>query len=264
MSRFAQVCARVADIGLENLAVGIEVFNHAFKGEGFAAVYAGYLKVFEFKHIGKVVDKVLPVEQFTEHNALFHVFVAVNGGNAALCRTVGFVGKACFFKPVQCNMIGHNNDGTGAYHKVFRGDIDACIVQPFDFAAEVADVDNGAVAENIHLFTAENAGRQKIQRKCAVVVFDGVSCIVAALVTNNNVIFFRNEVNHSALALIAPVDAHDGACFHNLYSPFCIKPELFVKPKLCSGFVSGIECCIAGAAFCFAVDSGKNRAESAG
>ena len=146
-------------------------------------------------------------------------------------------------------MIGHNNDGTGAYHKVFRGDIDACIVQPFDFAAEVADVDNGAVAENIHLFTAENAGRQKIQRKCAVVVFDGVSCIVAALVTNNNVIFFRNEVNHSALALIAPVDAHDGACFHNLYSPFCIKPELFAKPKLCSGFVSGIECCIAAQHF---------------
>ena len=49
----------------------------------------------------------------------------------------------------------------------------------------------------------------------AVLIHDGVARVVAALIPADDVIISCNEVNHTALALVAPVDAYDRAVAHN-------------------------------------------------
>ena len=48
-----------------------------------------------------------------------------------------------------------------------------------------------------------------MQCKFAEFVDDGVTGVAAALIAHDNVIVGADEVDHAALALVAPVDAYD-------------------------------------------------------
>ena len=76
---------------------------------------------------------------------------------------------------------------------------------------QVLQVDDHAVAHDVDNLRTQNAGRHQIQNKFAQMIDDGVARVVAALVTNNHIIFFGEQVNHSALALVSPVDTNNCA-----------------------------------------------------
>ena len=48
-----------------------------------------------------------------------------------------------------------------------------------------------------------------MQREFAEFIDDGVSGVAAALIAHDNVIVGADEVDHTALALVTPVDAYD-------------------------------------------------------
>ena len=50
-----------------------------------------------------------------------------------------------------------------------------------------------------------------MQGKLAQLVDHGVAGVAAALVADDHVIVAGEQIHHAALALVAPVDAYDGA-----------------------------------------------------
>jgi hypothetical protein len=60
-----------------------------------------------------------------------------------------------------------------------------------------------------------------MQGKFAVFVHHGVARVVAALIAADDVVFLGDQVDHAALALVAPVDAHDCTVAHIQNSLFC-------------------------------------------
>ena len=96
-----------------------------------------------------------------------------------------------------------------AYHEVFRRYRNALGGEVVYLAAKIFAVERNAVAEHIHNALAEYARRQQMQRKLAELVYDGVACVAAALKSHDDIIIFREQVDHSALALVAPVDAYN-------------------------------------------------------
>ena len=53
-----------------------------------------------------------------------------------------------------------------------------------------------------------------MERKLSLVIDDRMAGIAAALIANNHVIVFREQIDHTALSFIAPVDAYDCAVCH--------------------------------------------------
>ena len=99
--------------------------------------------------------------------------------------------------------------------EVFRRDADAGLLQGLDLAPEALQIDHNAVAEDVHDARQADAGGDEMQGKFAVFVDDGVARVVAALIPADDIIVACDEVDHPALALVAPVDAYDRAVAHN-------------------------------------------------
>ena len=59
-----------------------------------------------------------------------------------------------------------------------------------------------------------------MQGKFAIFVDHGVARIVSALIADDNIIFLCDQVDHAALALIAPVHAYDRAVCHCCFLHF--------------------------------------------
>ena len=106
-------------------------------------------------------------------------------------------------------MIGHADGRAVAYLEVGGAYRYAALAQAIDLIEQMLKVDNDSRAEHIHGVIAQYARRQQIQDKLSLVVHHGVTGVVAALITDNNIILFREQIDHTALALIAPVGSHD-------------------------------------------------------
>ena len=79
-----------------------------------------------------------------------------------------------------------------------------------DFMEEMLCVDHHAGTHHVHGFIAQDAGGEQIQNELALVVDDGVSGVIAALIAHDDVVLLAEQVDHAALALVAPVDAYNG------------------------------------------------------
>ena len=54
-----------------------------------------------------------------------------------------------------------------------------------------------------------------MQREFAVFVDDGVTGIAAALITHDQIVIVRQQIDHAALAFITPVDADNCTVAHD-------------------------------------------------
>ena len=61
-----------------------------------------------------------------------------------------------------------------------------------------------------------------MQGKFAVFIDDGVARVAAALVADYDVVVLGQQVNHAALALVAPVNANDCAVSHMIILRFIV------------------------------------------
>ena len=87
--------------------------------------------------------------------------------------------------------------------------MDALLTQGLYLVNEMLKVDDHAVAHDIHCALAGYAGGEQVQDNFTVVVYNGVSRVVAALIAADYIIIGAEQIDHAALALIAPVDTRN-------------------------------------------------------
>ena len=106
-------------------------------------------------------------------------------------------------------MVRQADDGAAAYLEVVRRDADAAAAQRLGLVIKMLQIDDDAVADDVDRGLAEDAGGEEIEDELALLVDDRVTGVVAALITADDVIILREQIDHAALALIAPVCSHD-------------------------------------------------------
>ena len=159
------------------------------------------------------------MDQITHAQGLFHVFVAVAVGDAALsgAELCAGLGQALFLQAILCHVERHGDGGAVRDFQVLRADLDALLGQGRDLFLEMLRVDDHAAAHNADDVRTQDAGGDQVQDEFAALVLDGVASVVAALIAGNNVIILAEQVDHAALSLVAPVDTGD--CSKHTFLP---------------------------------------------
>ena len=111
-------------------------------------------------------------------------------------------------------MPGEQQRGTVADQQVLRRYMDALGANILDLGPEILRIQRDAVAEHVHHVRVEDAGGQQVERKFSVAVHNRMPGVPSSLITDDDVVGFGEQVDHAALSLVAPVDAHNCTGFH--------------------------------------------------
>ena len=126
-------------------------------------------------------------------------------------RAVLLVRQTGLLQAVQVPVPGQQQGGPVADLQVLRGDGHALAGDVLHLGPQALAVQGHAVAQDVHHALAEDAGGQQVQGELAQLVDHGVAGVAAALIADHHIVLAGEEVHHPALALVAPVDAYDGA-----------------------------------------------------
>ena len=173
------------------------------------AVSAGDGEVFPLDDICNAAAQVIEVFKVAHAQGFFHELIGIDRRNAAAGRAELLVAESVLFQSVKELVIGHADGRAVTYLEICRAYCYAAGAQTSGLIEKVLKVDDYAGAEDVDGVVAENAGRQQIQDELALIIYHGVACVVAALIADNDVVIFREQIDHAALALIAPVCSHD-------------------------------------------------------
>ena len=149
---------------------------------------------------------------------LLHIFVAIDRRNAALGGAVAVAAQSLLLQRVLHRMEGQHHDGAVGDLEVVGRDLYPGGAHAIHLAADVLEIDHSARAQQVDLFRAEDARGQQVQLELAIFVDDGMAGVVAALIADDHVVALGEVIDHAALALVAPVDADNGAMCHMLHS----------------------------------------------
>ena len=204
----------VADVGLEDLAVLLDPGKHLVVGHRLLAVARDDHGVLPVDQAAQVLAQGFRMEQVAHLNGLLHVLVAVDGADAAAGGAVGVLAQALLLPLILRGMDRQHHHGAVGNLEIVGGDLHAGRAQAVDLAAQVLQVNHRARTQQVDGLRMEDAGGQQVQREFAVLVDDRVARVVAALIAHNHLKLIREVVHHAALALVAPVDAHDCTIAH--------------------------------------------------
>ena len=207
-----QVLAHIADVILEDGGILLQPCPHLIHADGVGVVAALHHQVLGVHHGDQaLLHSVVQVQQVAHAQGLFHVLVAVSVGDAALggAELCAGLGQTGLFQAVLCHMIRHGDGCTVRDLQVGGADVNALLAQLVDLAVQVMRVDDHTVAHDADDVRAQDAGGQQVQHELAALVLDRMASVVAALITCDDVILLADQVDHAALALIAPVDTRN-------------------------------------------------------
>ena len=208
----SQILAHVADVILEDGGILLQPCPHLVHADGGGVVAALHHQVLGIHHGHQaLLHAVVQVEQVAHAQGLLHVLVTVSVGDAALggAELCAGLGQAGLFQAVLIHMVGHGDGGPVGDLQVIGGDGNALLPQLVDLAVQMVRVDDHTVAHHADNVGAQDAGGQQVQHELAALVLDRMASVVAALITCNDVILLADQVDHAALALIAPVDTRN-------------------------------------------------------
>ena len=227
-----QIVACIADVILKDLGVLLAPCPHFFQIGGLGVVAALHHQILAFHDGGKAALHIFVQMQKIAHaQGLLHVFIGIAISNAALGRAklcAGF-GKALFLQTVLLYMERHADSGAVRNFQVCRADLNALFAQVGNLTVQMVRINEHTIAHHAHDLRAQNAAGQQVQHKLAARIFHRVASVVAALIAHNNVIILAEQVDHAALAFIAPVDACN-CSKHNNTSSKNPKGSLFRAP----------------------------------
>ena len=166
-------------------------------------------EVFPFDYCGKALFCVVHMEQISHTERFFHIFIGIDGRNTAPCRAEFRIAQPVLFETVKELVIRHTNRCPITNFKMFRCNFDSRVAQALHLSEEMFNINNHSRSHNVYRFVTENTGGKKIENEFSLLVYNGVSCVIAALITRNDIILFAEKVNHSALSFVAPVDSNN-------------------------------------------------------
>ena len=94
---------------------------------------------------------------------------------------------------------------------MLRCDLHAAVLQGLCLSAQMLQIDHHSRPQHIGGVGTKNTGRKQVQHGFPVFIYYGVAGVVAALISDNDVIGLAEQVDHSALSLIAPVRTYNGS-----------------------------------------------------
>ena len=213
-----EIQPRIADIRQEFFSVFFEIIHHVLHGYGLRAVHARDREIFPFHDIFQAFPQQILMEKFAHADGFFQIFVAVDRRDAALCGTVFLIFEPLLFQTVLHHVIRHADDRRRTYFQIFGSNGDTRRLQPADLAVKVLDIDDHAVAHDVDNAVAQNAARQQVQNKFSLFVDDRMPRVVTALIAHDHVVFRRKQIDHTAFALVAPVDTANRRQHISLFS----------------------------------------------
>ena len=165
------------------------------------------------------VAQGVPMQQVAHADGLLHVLVGIDGGDAAAGGAELLVAEPVLLKAVEQLVVGHADGGAVADLEMVGAYLDARLAQLHRLTEEMLKVDDDAGAENVDGLIAQDAGGHEVHDELALFIDDGVAGVVAALIADDDVIVLAEQVDHTALALIAPVSTNNRSQ-HSAFSSF--------------------------------------------
>ena len=142
--------------------------------------------------------------------------VLVGRADAALGRADLGAGAAAFAQRVEFAVDGEDQRRVLGDAQIVARDRDALLAQALDFGRQRMRIEHDAVADDRELVRAHDAGGQKRQLVDRAADDERVAGIVPALEPHDHVGLLGQPVDDLALALVAPLGAHDNHIRHRL------------------------------------------------
>ena len=164
--------------------------------------------------IGDLVPQIALVrEKLTDLEADLRVFIGIEGSDARLGGAKGLSAQTLLLALIKQDMIGHHHLRAVRHQDLRRRN--ALIHNALNLPEQNRNIQRHAVSDNAGGVVVEHAGRQCVQRKLSVVIYDGVACVGSALKPDDNIGLLGEHIRNLAFSLISPVCSYD--CFyHNL------------------------------------------------
>ena len=170
-------------------------------------------EVFPHADVLDLLAQGLLIQQIAHAERLFHVSVGVRGGNAAHGGAELLVGKALLLDNVEQLVVGHTDLRSVADDEIVGGDGNTLFAQGVSLVGQVLDIDDHSGAHDVHRLGPENTGGEQIENEFAALVDNGMSRVVAALITDDHIVAGGEQIDHSAFTLVAPVNTYN-RCKH--------------------------------------------------
>ena len=210
-----EVLAGIADVRRKLRAEFAAPRQHILKLVGFCPVDILNGQVLPLQNAGQPLFKIRRVQKLPHHDGLLLIFVGIDRRDAAQSGTVLLVLQPGLLQPVEGAVVREDDGGALGNFEILRRNGHARVLQRLNFTAQALQIDHDAVAQHVYNARQADAGGDEMKGEFAVLIHDGVARVVAALIPADDVIISCNEVDHPALALVAPVDAYDCAIAHN-------------------------------------------------
>ena len=178
-------------------------------------VGVGENRVLPFHQLFKVLFQRFGVQKVAHLDRFLHIFIPVHRRDAALGGTIARLAQPLLFQRVLQRMEGQHHDRPVGNFEIVRRDGHALLAQVRDFPIDVLEIDHRARAQQVHCLGAEDAGGNQVELALAEFIDHRMPRVVAALVAHHHIVLFRQEIDHAALSLVAPVHSNDCASRHH-------------------------------------------------
>jgi hypothetical protein len=155
----------------------------------------------------------LLVEQVLDADAQPRGLVGVGGADAAARGADLQLAQARLARVVEQHVVRHDQVRVGADPQA--GEVDPLRAQVVQLAREDLRVDHDAVADRALQAGVEDPARDQVELPLDVVADDRVAGVVAALEADHEIRVLREQIDDLALALVAPLGAHDHDAGHS-------------------------------------------------
>ncbi len=206
---------RIFDVGTENVRIPEIIFQHCFIIETFHAVEFLQNHIFLRDIVAELFGKDVRVHEIADADADAIDFIGVARPDAVFRRADFHGAFAGFFRFVQAVVIGENDVGAGGNLQIFHGN--ALRFQVSHFFDETFGINHDAGADDADGAGVHDAARHEAERIGLAAGDDGVTGIVSALGTDDDIGFGRQIVYDFPFSFIAPLGADDHCCSHFIF-----------------------------------------------
>ena len=189
-----QKCTHITDIRCKLSGLHPAPFQQSIVAHGFLMIAAAQFQILGFQDRVQTVLHTffVQMQQVAQTQGLFAVFIAVGVGNAAAGRAKGraLLGKAILFQAVLHLVPRHGDGGLIRKLQVFRAYLYAALLNGIHFSGQMVEVDHHASTQHTDNVRVQDAGGQQVQDELALLRYNGVAGIVAALIAGNHIGMF--------------------------------------------------------------------------
>ena len=154
----------------------------------------------------------LLVHEVLDADALASHLILVARADAALGGADLVIAQALLVGAVKILVVRHDDMRVAADLEVLAGD--ALSLEHGHFLDQHAGIHHHAVADDGNGVLVHDAGGHQVKRQLLVAVDNGMACVVAALITDDVIVFASNEIGDLAFAFVAPLGANQNGAGH--------------------------------------------------